>query len=60
MTKFFREAFTDLANQIWHLLASFATWLVLTGSAKRVVGWAIVLGIISWISTVRIRHSSDR
>jgi len=52
-----REAMADLANQIWHLLASFATWLVLTGSAKRVVGWAILVGITAWISTVRVRNS---
>jgi hypothetical protein len=59
MIKFFREAMADLANQIWHLLASFATWLVLTGSAKRVVGWAILVGIMAWISTVRVRNERE-
>ena len=53
--KFIKDALVDLANQIWHLLGFFAAWLVLTGSAKRVVGWAILIGLILWIGTLRIR-----
>jgi len=50
----------DLANQIWTFVGLFAAWLVLTGSAKTVVGDAILISIFLWIATYRIRNPKDK
>ena len=36
---------SDLANQIWTFVGLFSAWLVLTGSAKTVVGYATLISI---------------
>jgi hypothetical protein len=50
----------DLANQIWTFVGLFAAWLVLTGSAKTIVGDAILISIFLWIATYRIRNPKDK
>jgi hypothetical protein len=50
----------DLANQIWTFVGLFAAWLVLTGSAKTVVGDAILISIFLWIATYRLRNPKDK
>ena len=50
----------DLANQIWTFVGLFAAWLVLTGSAKKVVGYAIELSIFLWIATYPLRNHEDK
>jgi hypothetical protein len=49
------EAFIETLNQLWTLLGMFAAWLVLEGSAKAVVGYAIIITLILWLITIRIR-----
>jgi len=49
----------DLANQIWTFVGLFAAWLVLTGSAKTIVGDAILISIFLWIATYRIRNPKE-
>ena len=51
---------SDLANQIWTFVGLFSAWLVLTGSAKTVVGYAILLSIFMWITTYRLRNPKDK
>jgi hypothetical protein len=51
---------SDLANQIWTFVGLFSAWLVLTGSAKTVVGYAIVISIFLWITTFRLRNPKDK
>lgn len=47
---------SDLANQIWTFVGLFSAWLVLTGSAKTVVGYAILISVFLWITTFRLRN----
>ena len=49
----------DLAEQIWTFVGLFSAWLVLTGSAKTVVGCAILISIFLWITTYPIRRDKE-
>lgn len=51
---------SDLANQIWTFVGLFSAWLVLTGSAKTVVGYAIIISLFLWITTFRLRNPKDK
>ena len=57
--KLIRALMSDLANQIWTFVGLFSAWLVLTGSAKTVVGNAILISIFLWIVTFRIRNPKE-
>ena len=46
----------DLVKQMWTFVGLFSAWLVLTGSAKKVVGIAIVISIVLWIATFNLRQ----
>ena len=46
----------DLAEQIWTFVGLFSAWLVLTGSAKTVVGYAILISLFGWITTYPLRN----
>jgi len=46
----------DMVGQIWTLLGMFIAWLVLEGTAKEVVGWAIFVCIGVWIATFPFRN----
>jgi hypothetical protein len=37
----------------------FVAWLVLEGSAKDVVGWAIVGTMVVWIASYPLRKSAE-
>ena len=54
-----KKFFSDIANQLWTLLGMFVAWVVLEGSAKTVVGYAIVLCLIIWAITFRLRNNED-
>ena len=49
----------DMVQQLWTLLGMFIAWVVLTGSAKTVVGYAIVLTLIVWAVTYRLRNPKE-
>jgi hypothetical protein len=49
----------DMVQQLWTLLGMFIAWVVLTGSAKTVVGYAIILTLIVWAVTYPLRNSND-
>jgi hypothetical protein len=53
--KLIKALMADLANQIWTFVGLFSAWLVLTGSAKTVVGDAILISVFLWIVTFRLR-----
>jgi hypothetical protein len=55
-----KNLLSDLANQIWTFVGLFSAWLVLTGSAKTVVGYAIIISIFLWITTFRLRNPKDK
>jgi hypothetical protein len=50
---------SDIANQLWTLLGMFIAWVVLEGSAKTVVGYSIVLALVMWAITFKLRNPKD-
>ena len=47
--------FSDIVDEIWTLVGVFAGWLVLTGSAKTVIGQVIMYAFIIWLIRNRIK-----
>jgi len=54
-----KNFFSDIANQLWTLLGMFIAWVVLEGSAKTVVGYAIFGATIIWAVTYNLRNPKD-
>jgi hypothetical protein len=54
-----KKFFSDIANQLWTLLGMFIAWVVLDGSAKTVVGYAIIITLAVWAITLNIRNMKD-
>jgi hypothetical protein len=54
-----KKLLSDIANQLWTLLGMFVAWVVLEGSAKTVVGYAIVICLVIWIVTLNLRNLKD-
>ena len=49
----------DMIDQLWTLLGMFIAWVVLDGSAKTVVGYAIIGTLFAWAVTYRLRNPKD-
>lgn len=58
--KLIKEIMSDLAQQIWTFVGLFSAWLVLTGSAKTVVGYAIMISTFMWVTTFRLRNPKGK
>jgi hypothetical protein len=54
-----KKFFSDIVNQLWTLLGMFIAWVVLDGSAKTVVGYAIAASTVIWGVTYKLRNSED-
>jgi hypothetical protein len=54
-----KDFFSDIANQLWTLLGMFVAWVVLEGSAKTVVGYAIIACTLVWSVTFKLRNPKD-
>ena len=54
-----KKIFSDFLNQAWTLLGMFVAWVVLDGSAKTVVGYAIGVTTFIWVVTYRARNPKD-
>ncbi len=50
----------DILGQLWTLLGMFIAWLVLEGSARTVVGWAILISLVIWVGTFWIRDRVEQ
>ena len=55
-----KKFINDLLGQAWTLLGMFVAWLVLEGSAKTVVGYAIIGTTVLWIITYPLRNHEDK
>jgi hypothetical protein len=55
-----KKFLNDMIGQAWTLLGMFVAWLVLEGSAKEVVGWAILGTMIVWVLSYPLRNSADK
>lgn len=49
----------ETINQIFTILGFFIAWLTLTGSARDIVGIAVVWSIIIWLITIRLRDGGE-
>jgi len=49
----------DMIEQLWTVLGMFIAWVVLDGSAKTVVGYAIIGTLIAWAITYRLRNPKE-
>ena len=59
MKKWIVDKFREMLNQTFTLLGMFIAWVVLTGSAKTVVGWAILWSIIVWLVSMNLREEKE-
>ena len=50
----------DLLGQAWTLLGMFVAWLVLEGSAKTIVGYAIIGTSILWVISYPLRNPKEK
>ena len=55
-----KKVMQDMIDQLWTLLGMFIAWVVLDGSAKTVVGYAIISTLIAWAVTYPIRNREDK
>jgi hypothetical protein len=59
MINYIKKVFQDMIDQLWTLLGMFIAWVVLDGSAKTIVGYAIICTLIAWAVTYPIRNKDD-
>jgi hypothetical protein len=51
-----KDSFVETLNQTFTLLGFFVAWVVLEGSARTIVGLAILWSLAVWLVTLRIRE----
>tara|TARA_B100001939_G_scaffold154773_1_gene133715 strand:- start:436 stop:660 length:225 start_codon:yes stop_codon:yes gene_type:complete len=54
-----KDILKETIAQTFTLLGFFIAWLTLTGTAKDIVGVAIILSTILWLLTIGLRKDSD-
>jgi hypothetical protein len=54
-----KKIIRDMIDQLWTLLGMFIAWVVLDGSAKTIVGYAIIGTLIVWAVTYPIRNPKE-
>jgi hypothetical protein len=59
MINYIKKVFQDMIDQLWTLLGMFIAWVVLDGSAKTIVGYAIICTLIAWAVTYPIRNRDE-
>ena len=59
MRQFFKDISKDFFSEIWTFVGLFSAWLVLTGSAKTVIGKVTLVSFILWIITLRLRNPKE-
>lgn len=59
MKKWIKDWFLEILNQTFTLLGMFIAWVVLDGSAKTVVGWAILWSTFIWLISMGIREKRE-
>jgi len=60
MKKWIVDKFREMLNQTFTLLGMFIAWVVLTGSAKTVVGWAILWSVVIWLISMNLREEKEK
>lgn len=57
--KWLKDWFLEVLNQTFTLLGMFIAWVVLDGSAKTIVGWAILFSTVTWLVSMGIREKRE-
>lgn len=57
--KWIKDSFIEVLNQTFTLLGFFVAWVVLEGTARVIVGYAIVWSLAVWLITMRIREKEE-
>ena len=55
-----KDFFNDIIGQLWTLLGMFVAWIVLDGTAKGIVGYAILISLGVWILTYPLRREKEQ
>jgi len=55
LMKWFKDAGVELIAQAFTLLGFFIAWLTLTGSARDIVGIAVLITTVIWLVTIPLR-----
>ena len=53
--KFFIDMGKETIAQVFTILGFFIAWFTLTGTAQDIVGIAIVISLVVWLVTIRLR-----
>jgi hypothetical protein len=59
MKQFFKDISSDFFSEIWTFVGLFSAWLVLTGSAKTVIGKVTLASFVVWMLTLRLRNPKE-
>jgi hypothetical protein len=59
MRQLFKDISKDFFSEIWTFVGLFSAWLVLTGSAKTVIGKVTLASFVVWILTLRLRNPKE-
>ena len=59
LKEFFKDISADFFSEIWTFVGLFSAWLVLTGSAKTVIGQVTLISFVVWVITLRIRNPKE-
>ncbi len=54
-----KDKVREILNQTFTLLGMFIAWAVLEGSAKTVVGFAILWSLIVWLFSMKFREEKE-
>jgi hypothetical protein len=57
--KWIGDVLKESINQVFTLLGFFIAWLTLTGSARDIVGIAIVWSTVIWLITINLRKDKE-
>lgn len=60
MKQFFKDISSDFFSEIWTFVGLFSAWLVLTGSAKTVIGKITIASFVVWVLTLRLRNPKEK
>jgi hypothetical protein len=60
MKKWLKDKFRETLNQTFTLLGMFVAWAVLDGSAKTVVGWAVLICTAVWLLSMKFREQEEK
>ena len=59
MKEWIKDKIREILNQTFTLLGMFIAWAVLEGSAKTVVGFAILWSLIVWLFSMKFREEKE-